>query len=83
MTDCIHLWYLLAERLGLESRFPVPRYVYCDQHKSAARFLLAKLNPSVTHNNAQANGGVAVQQIFTDDVSLKVFMDHLVKLAVE
>jgi len=67
----------------MESRFPVPRYIVADQHKSAARFLLAKLNPSVTHNNEQGNGGVSIEKIFTDDVSLKVFMDHLVKLAVE
>ena len=68
--------------LIMESRFPVPRYIVCDQHKSQARFLLAKLNPSVTHNNQ--NGGMGdTQVIFTDDVSLKVFMDHLVKLAVQ
>jgi protein transport protein SEC23 len=65
----------------MENRFPVPRFIVADQHKSAARFLLAKLNPSVTHNNEQ--GGTFVEKIFTDDVSLKVFMDHLVRLAVE
>ena len=40
---------------------------------------MAKLNPSVTHNSTDANGG---QPIFTDDVSLRVFMEHLMKLAV-
>ena len=29
----------------LESRFPVPRYITCDQHKSEARFVMARLNP--------------------------------------
>lgn len=66
--------------LIMDSRFPVPRYIVCDQHKSQARFLMAKLNPSVTHNHMD---GTQVQAIFTDDVSLKVFMDSLVKLAVQ
>jgi protein transport protein SEC23 len=64
----------------MENRFPVPRYVVCDQHKSQARFLMAKLNPSVTHNNNEATGSAAV---FTDDVSYSVFMEHLMKLAVQ
>lgn len=64
----------------MESRFPVPRYIVCDQHKSEARFLMAKLNPSVTHNTDGAGGGA---QVFTDDVSLRVFMEHLMKLAVQ
>jgi len=64
------------------SRFPVPRLVDCDQHGSQARFLLAKLNPSSTYNSNQyGSGGSDV--IFTDDVSLQVFMDHLKKLAVQ
>jgi protein transport protein SEC23 len=47
-----------------------------------ARFLLAKLNPSVTYNsdNAAASGG---DVIFTDDVSFDVFMDHLQRLSVQ
>lgn len=63
----------------MDSRFPVPRYIVCDQHKSEARFLMAKLNPSVSHNT---NGGAGAQ-VFTDDVSLRVFMEHLMKLAVQ
>ena len=65
----------------MNSRFPVPRFIVCDQHKSEARFLLAMLNPSVTHNSGDA--GAAGQAIFTDDVSLRVFMEHLMKLAVQ
>lgn len=62
-------------------RFPVPRLVVCDQHKSQARFLLARLNPSATYNSANmpAPGG---DIIFTDDVSLQVFVEHLQRLAV-
>jgi protein transport protein SEC23 len=61
-------------------RFPVPRYIVCDQHKSQARFLMARLNPSVTHNSMDASG---VAPVFTDDVSFNVFMEHLMKLAVQ
>jgi len=35
----------------IKDRLPVPRVVECDQNGSQARFLLAKLNPSATHNN--------------------------------
>lgn len=63
----------------MDSRFPVPRYIVCDQHKSEARFLMAKLNPSVSHNT-EGGSGTAV---FTDDVSLQFFMEHLMKLAVQ
>ena len=64
----------------MNNRFPVPRYIVCDQHKSEARFLLSMLNPSITHHNSDAASG---QAIFTDDVSLRVFMEHLMKLAVQ
>mmetsp|Transcript_20684 Transcript_20684/g.30454 ORF Transcript_20684/g.30454 Transcript_20684/m.30454 type:complete len:794 (+) Transcript_20684:104-2485(+) len=67
-------------QLIMDSRFPVPRYIVSDQHKSESRFLMAKLNPSVTHNNEDAGGAA---QVFTDDVSLRVFMEHLMKLAVQ
>lgn len=63
----------------MSNRFPVPRFIVCDQGKSQARFLLAKLNPSVTHNTLDG----AHAPVFTDDVSLKVFMEHLMKLAVQ
>mmetsp|Transcript_27066 Transcript_27066/g.76315 ORF Transcript_27066/g.76315 Transcript_27066/m.76315 type:complete len:757 (+) Transcript_27066:155-2425(+) len=66
-----------AEEL-LKDRLPVPRWLKCDQYGSQARFLLAKLNPSATHNSGFGAGDV----IFTDDVSLNVFMEHLAKLAV-
>ncbi|CAN0556218.1 unnamed protein product, partial [Ectocarpus sp. 12 AP-2014] len=47
----------------MQSRCPVPRYIVCDQHKSEARFLISKLNPSVTHNTTDGSQG---QAIFTD-----------------
>lgn len=68
--------------LIMDSRFPLPRLVSCDQNKSEARFLMAKLNPSTTHNSNQDGGGIGAQ-VNTDDVSLRVFMEHLMKLAVQ
>ncbi|EPZ32639.1 Sec23/Sec24, trunk domain-containing protein [Rozella allomycis CSF55] len=59
----------------LMDRFPLPRYVVCDQNGSQARFLLSKLNPSQTHSNSGTS-----QAIFTDDVNLQSFMDYLRKL---
>ncbi|KNC83904.1 protein transporter Sec23A [Sphaeroforma arctica JP610] len=64
-------------------RFPVPRFIDTDEGGSQARFLLAKVNPSQTHNNAFAYGGdPSTAPVITDDVSLQVFMEHLKKLAV-
>ncbi|XP_006463484.1 copii coat protein, partial [Agaricus bisporus var. bisporus H97] len=68
----------------LVDRFPIPRYIVCDQGGSQARFLLSKLNPSTTHMSTTMYGtstGSAGQAIFTDDVSLQVFMEHLKRLA--
>jgi protein transport protein SEC23 len=72
-----HAQDLLAER------FPIPRYIVCDQGGSQARFLLSKLNPSTTHTSASMYGaaqGAAGAAIFTDDVSLQVFMEYLKRL---
>ncbi|ORY92768.1 hypothetical protein BCR35DRAFT_286137 [Leucosporidium creatinivorum] len=69
----------------LLDRFPIPRYVVTDQGGSQARFLLSKLNPSTTHvsgGQQYAGGTPQGQAIFTDDVSLQIFMEHLKKLAV-
>ncbi|XP_078001202.1 protein transport protein Sec23A-like [Glandiceps talaboti] len=66
----------------LQTRFPMPRYIECDQEGSQARFLLSKVNPSQTHNNMYAWGQDGGAPVLTDDVSLQVFMDHLKKLAV-
>eukprot|EP00096_Caligus_rogercresseyi_P013588 TRINITY_DN621_c0_g1_i1.p1 TRINITY_DN621_c0_g1~~TRINITY_DN621_c0_g1_i1.p1 ORF type:complete len:778 (-),score=222.45 TRINITY_DN621_c0_g1_i1:224-2557(-) len=65
----------------LQTRFPVPRYISTEQGGSQARFLLCKVNPSLTHNNAMygSDGG---SPVLTDDVSLQVFMEHLKKLSV-
>ncbi|CAH2061581.1 unnamed protein product, partial [Thlaspi arvense] len=60
----------------ISERFPTPRLVICDQYGSQARFLLAKLNPS-----SDGNGTFSGESnVFTDDVSLSVFLDHLRRL---
>lgn len=68
-----------AEQLIAE-RMPLPKLIHCDQHSSQARFLLARLNPSVTQNSTYTEGS---EIILTDDVSLQVFIDHLQQLAVQ
>ena len=77
---CLVLVFAFDRQAIMATRFPVPRYVVCDQHKSQARFLMHRLNPSITHNSTDGSG---VAPIFTDDVSFNVFMDHLMKLAVQ
>ncbi|KAF7538545.1 hypothetical protein G7Z17_g12613 [Cylindrodendrum hubeiense] len=68
----------------ITDRFPLPRFIVCDAGGSQARFLLSKLNPSTTHTTGPYGGvgATTAQTIFTDDVSLQTFMDHLMKLAV-
>jgi protein transport protein SEC23 len=79
---------------AMAERCPTPRLVECDLGGSQARFLLAKLNPSATHATSDAGGGMGsgfdaqfgaqgAEIIFTDDISMNVFMQHLAKLAVQ
>uniref|UniRef100_A0A914UX91 Protein transport protein SEC23 n=1 Tax=Plectus sambesii TaxID=2011161 RepID=A0A914UX91_9BILA len=63
----------------LQERFPMPRYIDTEYEGSQARFLLSKVNPSQTHNNPYSTDSGA--SVFTDDVSLQVFMEHLKKLS--
>lgn len=68
----------------MESRFPFPRFIECVEKGSQSRFLMAKLNPSITQSSADygsANGNEP--PVFTEDVSMKVFMQHLKRLAVQ
>ncbi|CAH8459804.1 unnamed protein product [Dicrocoelium dendriticum] len=70
-----------AEEL-LKTRFPMPRYIETEHDGSQARFLLSKVNPSLTHNTLYNFGQDTGSAVLTDDVSLQGFMDHLKKLAV-
>jgi protein transport protein SEC23 len=69
----------------MADRFPVPRYIQTNAGGSQARFLTSKVNPSNTHSNTSGfdSGGGGGSVVITDDVSLKVFMEHLIKLAVQ
>lgn len=63
-----------------EERYPVPRITITDSGKGAERLLKAKLNPGgISSENTIVEKG----HYITDDVSLRVFMDHLIKLAVQ
>nr|AAW26414.1 SJCHGC01121 protein [Schistosoma japonicum] len=70
----------------LKTRFPVSRYVETEHDGSQARFLLSKVNPSLTHHTMYSFGQCQVDDsgsaVLTDDVSLQGFMEHLKKLAV-
>lgn len=57
-------------------------FAYVLFHIEQARFLLAKLNPSATYNNA-SEMAAGMDVIFTDDVNLQVFIEHLQRLAVQ
>jgi len=61
----------------MEDRFPSPIYINTFQGSGKERYIKSKVNPSTmaTQNTDSGN-------YITDDASLKVFMDHLVKLVV-
>jgi len=68
----------------LGDRFPVPRYIQTNAGGSQERFLKAKVNPSTTYTaTGEFGGGGGGDTLYTDDVSLKVFMEHLIRLAVQ
>jgi len=70
----------------LHDRFPVPKFIQTNAGGSQARFLTSKVNPSTTHNSSGQNfapGAADGSVVITDDVSLKVFMEHLIRLAVQ
>merc|ERR1711948_14625 len=61
----------------LADRFPVPKFIQTNAGGSQARFVTSKVNPS----NGGMGGAVDSSTVITDDVSLKVFMEHLIRLA--
>lgn len=70
----------------MQYRFPSPRFIECIQNGSQQRFLTAKLNPSTARSEAEgALPGENPDEppVFTEDVSLKRFLQHLRKLAVQ
>lgn len=61
----------------LSTRVPYPKYIVCDQHRSQARFLIARLNPSSTHRDLSTYGQGKGEIVYTDDASLQFFVDKL------
>lgn len=103
-------------QLLMDARFPYPRFIECVEKGSQSRFLMAKLNPSITQSTMEYNQGseppghhrqwpsvcrvcvclppcadvvslcacfAVLPVVFTEDVSMKVFMQHLRRLAVQ
>merc|ERR1712039_603054 len=68
----------------LNDRFPAPRFIQTNAGGSQARFLTSKVNPSKTQESDPGGFGQVADSsvVITDDVSLKVFMEHLIRLAV-
>lgn len=66
----------------LMDRFPLPRFIDCDEGGSQARFLMAKLNPSTNYasNPNHMYGGQL--DVMTDDTSLQLFMDRIQRIVV-
>jgi len=87
---------LSGTELGAAPRFPYPRFIECVEKGSQARyrgyqgprvaesrFLMAKLNPSITQSNMDGQQTSGEPPVFTEDVSLAVFLQHLRRLAVQ
>jgi protein transport protein SEC23 len=75
----------------MKTRFPYPKFVDCDSGTSQARYVYAVLDPAETHiNQTQSGFAQAGRQattgtgeiVYTEDVPLSVFIDHLYKKAV-
>lgn len=61
----------------LMDRFPLPRFIDCDEGGSQARFLMAKLNPSTSYSTNPSQSYGMSTEVLTDDTSLQMFMDQI------
>lgn len=61
----------------LMDRFPLPRFIDCDEGGSQARFLMAKLNPSSSYSSNPNIFYGGQTDVLTDDLSMQLFMDHI------
>jgi len=64
-------------KLIMEDRFPVPIFFETYIGHTKERYLKSRANPSGMNENLKESG-----HFLTDDASLKLFMDHLIKLSV-
>ncbi|ODV79064.1 vWA-like protein [Suhomyces tanzawaensis NRRL Y-17324] len=66
----------------LMDRFPLPRFIDCDEGGSQARFLMAKLNPSTSYTTNPNQPFVGGLDILTDDTNLQLFMNHVQRIVI-
>ena len=66
----------------LTERLPVPRFVSCDYGSGQERLIKCTVNPGESSGD-RSNIKIIEDGFKSDDVSLKVFMDHLIKKAVQ
>ncbi len=66
----------------LQTRFPMPRYIVTEKDGSQARFLLAKVNPSQTHNTTYGWGAVSMRAVSVGVVSVGVVSVRAVSVGV-
>ncbi|EGV62069.1 hypothetical protein PSN45_000783 [Yamadazyma tenuis] len=64
----------------LMDRFPLPRFIDCDEGGSQARFLMAKLNPSSSYSSNPNIFYGNQLDVLTDDLSMQSFMDHIQRI---
>jgi len=62
----------------MQERFPLPRFFVCKPGDSNERKIKVKINVS----NPGTNTNATDKDIFTEDVSLHLFMQHLTRMAV-
>lgn len=63
----------------MQERFPMPRFFITKPNDTNERKIKVKVNPSSLNQN---NSVVAEGNFFTEDVSLNLFMQHLIRMAV-
>jgi len=63
-----------------QDRFPTPRYYVSKPGDSHERKIKARINPASGKTTSEDDNE---NNIFTEDVSMKIFMSHLIKLAVQ
>ena len=64
----------------MAERFPMPRFFITKPNDTQERKIKARVNPS---SLSTSNTTVESGNYFTEDVSLNVFMQHLIKMAVQ
>jgi protein transport protein SEC23 len=63
----------------IAERIPIPRFITCDSGQPQERYFKATVNPSP---GGSSKNKLVDEGFMSDDVSLKVFMDYLIKISV-